>query len=98
MMRDSNYDPRDDTESRPQVTFDLATKSEPAIREFTELTARFKQLGLPYHDMMLFGSRAVIRFDWETPRTRVDEVARWLESDPSVLHVRRHYGAEEREP
>lgn len=92
MRTDPNYDPRDETEVRPQVTFELAAASRRAIPEFTELTDGFKELGLAYHDMMLFGNRAAIRFDWETPETTVDAVAHWLESVPSVRDVRRHYG------
>jgi hypothetical protein len=76
------------------VTFSLDTEPDSARAAYLELSRRRDQLGLPYHDMMaLDEGRAVIRFNWDAPRTLVDQTASWLESVPFVSNVRRHYGA-----
>ncbi len=92
MSSDPNFDPRDEIEARPQVSFDVADGS--LVARFAELTTQWLRLELRCHDMMAIDdARGVIRFDWQTPPTVVDRAAEWLTSVPNVVNVRRHYGS-----
>jgi hypothetical protein len=88
-----NYDPRDDTHVRPQVSFRLKPGSFNVHEFLTSLRERLQS----YHDMGLFDPTdgevpGVVRFAWDTPRSVVDNTADWLRSLPNVLRVAPHYG------
>ena len=88
-----NYDPRDETTPRPQVTFSIRPAAELGRKLFED----FKQLQLRYHDMMLFdpttsGTPGVVRFEFDTPPSVVDKAAAWLQSLPDIADVRPFYG------
>lgn len=90
---DPNRDPRDETESRPQVSFTLRPDDGSSRDVFKELT----KLTVPYHDLMIFdrtdsGTPGVVRFAWDTDPSIVDQAAAWFESLPAVASVRRSYG------
>src|SRR5262245_55331685 len=70
---DQNYDPRDETDVRPQVGFRLREGSYDYDEFVTALTNRF----LSYHDILLFDPEngetpGVVRFKWDTPGAVVD--------------------------
>ena len=92
MEHDQHSEPRDETTPRPQITFDVVAISGAESTSFQELRRRFLELDLPYHDLMLFGTRAVIRFDWDAPQALVDRVGDWLGGFSSARNVQRHYG------
>jgi hypothetical protein len=95
MSDDPNFDPRDEIEARPQVTFKVAAGSESLTARFAEIAKQFFALKLPYHDMMAFDpDRCVVRFVWEAPRSTVDQAATWLESVSGVIDIRRYYGSQ----
>jgi len=89
---DANCDPRDETEIRPHVAFDL--------KEGSNVRALFDDLiahAVNYHDLMTFAAKdgvvpAFIRFAWETPRSEVDAVADWLRSQPLVVRAVSSHG------
>jgi hypothetical protein len=88
-----NYDPRDETDVRPQVGFRLKVGSYDHGEFFASLGKQF----LTCHDMMLFDPTngevpGVVRFEWDTARTVVDRTAEWLRSQPHVLSVHPMYG------
>ena len=90
---DPNYDPRDDTDARPQVGFQLKAGSYDHRELLASLRVRFQR----YHDMMLFDPvdgeiPGTIRFEWDTPGAVVDEAAEWLRSQSYVLKVFPSYG------
>jgi hypothetical protein len=82
---DPNYDPRDETEIRPNVAFHLKEGSD--VRAlFRDLIAR----AVKCHDIMSFDAKngvipASIRFAWDTPLSDVEAVADWLRSQTSVV-------------
>ena len=88
-----NYDPRDETDIRPQVGFRLKEGAYDADSFFQ----KFRERELNYHDLMLFDPSdgevpGVVRFDWDTAITLVDTTADWLKSLPYVLNVSPNYG------
>ena len=88
-----NYDPRDDSDIRPQVGFRLRAG---AFHD-RALFDNFRGRGISYHDLMLFDPvngevPGVVRFDWNTAKTVVDATAEWLKSFPYVLSVFPNYG------
>ena len=90
---DRNYDPRDETDVRPQVGFRLKEGAYDAHSFFE----KFRERELSYHDLTLFDPSdgevpGVVRFDWDTATTLVDTTAEWLKSLPYVLSVFPNYG------
>ena len=88
-----NYDPRDETDIRPQVGFRLKEGAYDPHSFFEKVRER----ELSYHDLMLFDPShgevpGVVRFDWDTPTTVVDSTAEWLKSLPYVLSVFPNHG------
>ena len=88
-----NYDPRDESESRPQVGFRLKAGAFDAHSLFDTVRARVPT----YHDMMLFDASGgeipgTLRFDWGTANTVVDATAQWMSSLPYVVSVSPSYG------
>ena len=87
-MADPNYDPRDDIEIRPQVSFRL-----PASMPMADLARRLFTSGVPYHDMFrLDDDRCSLRLQWDVGSDVVDSLAEWLGSYPSLTVINRHYG------
>ena len=89
---DPNHDPRDDTESRPQVGFRLKS----GAYDVHEFFAAVTQHG-DHHDAMLFEATdgevpGCIRFSWDTSREVVDAMAAWMRSLPFVVFVSSSYG------
>lgn len=90
---DLNYDPRDETEIRPQVGFRLKAGGYDEGQFFHAVL----EGGLHCHDLMTFDATdgevpGVVRFDWDTPSTLVDATAERLRSLPYVLKVFPAYG------
>jgi hypothetical protein len=88
-----NYDPRDETDSRPQVGFRLKEGSYDHRQFFASLSNQF----LSCHDILLFDAEdgevpGTIRFEWDTESTVVDHTAEWLRSQSYVLSVNPSYG------
>jgi hypothetical protein len=87
-MPDPNFDPRDEIESRPQVSFSL-----PASFPMADLARRLCQSGLPYHDMSRYDDdRCSLRLRWDVGPEVVDAAADWLSTSPAVTVKSRHYG------
>ena len=85
---DPNYDPRDETHSRPQVAFRLRADAYDTGEFFRDLTRRVPTC----HDLMVFDAKngevpGTIRFEWDAPTTEVDRAADYLRSLPFVLAV-----------
>ena len=90
---DPNYDPRDETDFRPQVGFRLKEGAYDHRQLFASLSKEF----LGCHDILLFDAEdgevpGAIRFEWDTLSTVVDRTAEWFRSQPFVLSVDPHYG------
>ncbi len=90
---DKNVDPRDETIPRPQVSFTIRPDTGPKLDVFHQV----QKLQLPYHDLMFFdatssGTPGLVRFDFDTPQSAVDQAARWLQALPIVLSVQPSYG------
>jgi hypothetical protein len=90
---DSNYDPRDETHSRPQVGFRLKAGAYDTRSFFRDLSQRVGK----HHDSMVFDAKdgevpGTIRFDWDTPMIVVDQAADYLRSLPFVIAVFPGYG------
>lgn len=89
---DPNYDPRDETEIRPHVTFDLKEGSD-VHALFNALIARAPN----YHDIATFDAtegvvHGFIRFAWAASRSDVDSAADWLRSQSFVVRAVAGYG------
>jgi hypothetical protein len=94
---DPNFDPRDESESRPQVTFVIRADVVDRRGLFDVLSKQQAELALPCHDMMIFdqnptGTPGVIRFQWDTPRSTVDRAAAWLLAVSGLEKVTPFYG------
>lgn len=90
---DKNFDPRDETIPRPQVGFTVRPDAGSKLEVFHQVA----RLQLPYHDLMFFdaaasGTPGVVRFDFDTPQSVVDQAARWLQALPVILSVQPSYG------
>jgi hypothetical protein len=90
---DLNFDPRDEHQVRPQVSFRLNAAGYDSREFFRE----FQSLGIAYHDLMLFDAAGgevpgVVRFDWDTEKVIVDAAAKWLEGLPGMVGVLPSYG------
>jgi hypothetical protein len=87
-MSDPNYDPRDEIEIRPQVSFSL-----PQSSPMVDLATRLFESGLPYHDMSRYeGDRCSLRLKWDVGAEVVDAAADWLSTYPALTVTSRHYG------
>ena len=90
---DANYDPRDETDCRPQVGFRLRE----GAYDHSQFCASLSKQFLGCHDILLFDAEGgevpgTIRFEWDTVSTVVDRTAEWLRSQSYVLSVNPSYG------